>query len=719
MLIRRLYPLVVLISAAPASGAVHDVIVRNVEFDPPNITVTQGDSVHFIWESGNHTITSGDSCTYDGLYFDEPSTAAEPDFIWEVPTDVEGEIPYYCRPHCFSLMEGTITVMPAGEMIEFLITLDGVQQSPIVDTTGAGSGMATLDLGTNLFSWDITFSDLAGVQTGAHIHGAAGLCETAGVQIGLGAGSPIVGSSTLAPEQAEDVLAGLWYVNIHTDLFPAGEIRGQIMPTPLTNPIEPSIEAGGIHIQLEPIATGLVAPNWGAPAPGIDGRLYVSDQAGILWNIDIETGAKSVFLDASTLLVDLGVFGPDTFDERGLLGVAFHPDYAANGLLYTYTSEPVDGEADFSTMPIDEMADHQAAIREWTVGDPSDPDAIVDAGSSRVLLRVDEPQFNHDGGAVNFGPDGMLYVSFGDGGGADDQDGQGFIDTTIIGHSCLGNGFDNGNVLGTILRIDPDGMDSANGEYGIPGDNPFVGKAGIDEIFAYGFRNPFRFSFDSMTGELYAGDVGQGAIEEIDIVTSGGNYGWRDMEGSFFFVPNGASAGYITDMPLSVASGLIGPIAEYDHDEGTAVIGGFVYRGGKIPAMAGSYVFGDWSVTFQGNDGRLFHLVDGGNMSSSEIREFQFVGQPALDMSLSGFGQDGDGELYVLANTTGTPFGDTGVVLKIRTKPGDVDANGFVDVLDLLELLAAWGACDGCPEDIDDNGVVDVLDLLTLLANWG
>jgi glucose/arabinose dehydrogenase len=439
---------------------------------------------------------------------------------------------------------------------------------------------------------------------------------------------------------------------------------------PLDDPIPAPIRKGGIRVRLAPVATGLTAPNWGVSAPGDDGRLLVVDQPGIVWAVDLTSGAKSTFLDVSGRLIPLGAFGPGTFDERGLLGLAFHPDYAANGLLYTYTSEPVSGPADFSTMPPGTTADHQSVVAEWQVADPTSTTSVVDPSTRRELLRIDEPQFNHNAGALNFGPDGFLYISLGDGGNEDDQG---------LGHSPQGNAQDPSNVLGKILRIDPAGSDSANGEYGIPPDNPFVDDEGfVPEIWAYGFRNPFRFSFDSATGSLLVGDVGQNHIEEVDVVTKGGNFGWRVKEGSFLFDPNGDLPGFVTERSLGEPVGLIDPIAEYDHDEGIAVVGGFVYRGDAIPQLEGHYVFGDFARSFT-EFGRLFFLGPGGR-----IREFSFVGQDSLGLKLDGIGQDANGELYVLGNTTGTPFGDTGVVLRIAPRQRDneleADLNGFAEV---------------------------------------
>lgn len=604
-----------------------------------------------------------------------------------------------------------ICTTASGDVIQLALTIDASQPVPATTSLATGSGTATIDTETNLFSFNFSFQGLEGNQTAVHFHGPAPLCETANPLITLPLGSPVKGQVKLSPQQASDVLAGLWYLNIHSDLFPPGEIRAQVVPALLEDPLPP-IEIGSVHINLEVVATGLTAPNWGASAPGITDRLFVCDQDGILWDIDLESGTKTEFLNVTAQIVVLGVFGPDSFDERGLLGVAFHPDYQNNGLLYTYTSEPNSGPADFSTIPDGETADHQAVIREWAVPEPGNPDSVVDPNTTRVLMRIDQPQFNHNAGAVNFGPDGMLYFTLGDGGGADDRDHQGFLGSVIFGHGCRGNGSDPTNILGTVVRIDPLGNNANNGQYGIPKDNPFVGGPELDEIYAYGFRNPFRFSFDSETGDLYLADVGQHDIEEVNLVISGGDYGWNYKEGTFDFIPNGNSNGYVTDIPQASPGGFIDPITQYDHDDGIAVIGGFVYRGIKIPALTGMYVYGDWALAFGGNNGRLFYY------NGNQTVEFSLIDQKVLGMSLNGFGQDANGEVYVMANSTGTPFGDTGVVLRIVPKLGDLDASGVVSTTDLLLLFASWGDMNSAA-DLNMDGTVSTVDLLILFANWG
>ncbi len=422
----------------------------------------------------------------------------------------------------------------------------------------------------------------------------------------------------------------------------------------LDDPIPAPIEKGSIRVRLKQITNNLTAPNWAVSLPNDPEHLYISDQNGKLWRTNLANGNSAIFLDLADVLVPLGVFGNDSFDERGLLGFAFHPQFAENGLLYTYTSEPSGENSDFSTIPAGSSPNHRSVVREWRVN-PTNFPAVVE--QERIILTVDQPQFNHNAGALNFGPDNLLYIAFGDGGGADDRDGQMFIGNPIIGHGTDGNGQNLSNPLGSLLRIDPTGSNSSNGKYGIPSDNPFAStSSALPETFAYGFRNPFRFSFDSQTGALILADVGQNDIEEVNLVQSGGNYGWRLKEGSFRFEPNGNEAGFVTDG--SIEGNFIDPVVQYDHDEGTAIVGGFVYRGNAIPALQGKYLFGDVAKTSNG-DGRLFYS-DGG-----EILELNLADRDQPGFWVLGFGQDGDGELYALGNTTGIPFGTTGAVYKL------------------------------------------------------
>ena len=448
------------------------------------------------------------------------------------------------------------------------------------------------------------------------------------------------------------------------------------IPDPLEDPIPAAIRAGRIEVGLRTVADGLVSPVAGTFAPGVADRLFVADQIGTIWSIDIgrDPGPRTLFADLRSLVVELGDIIPGLpYDERGLLGLAFDPNYQENGLVYTYLTEPWLEPADFSTQPGDRRTCDawlpfmprpcQNVVSEWRVHDPSDPTTTIDPSSRRDLLRIDKPQFNHNAGALAFGPDGLLYISVGDGGFGDDQG---------PGHVPGGNAqsLAPGNVLGKILRIEPRGHNSANGQYGVPRDNPFVGRPGADEIFAYGFRNPYRMSFDQNTGQLWVGDVGQRHVEEVDIVRAGGNYGWRVKEGTFLFRPGDPDSpddGFVSTDAPGEPSGLIDPVAEYDHtapfgteEQGEAIVGGFVYRGSRVPDLAGKYVFGDYSRRFASANGRLFYLCGSFDVTH---RVCNLVEEPGL--AIFGFARDAAGELYVLGNETGIVSGRTGVVKRL------------------------------------------------------
>jgi glucose/arabinose dehydrogenase len=263
------------------------------------------------------------------------------------------------------------------------------------------------------------------------------------------------------------------------------------------------------------------------------------------------------------------------------------------------------------------------------------------------VLRLDQPQANHNGGMIAFGPDGFLYIALGDGGAGNDL-GPGHNPET-------GNGQDKNVLLGKILRIDVNGSDSGNRAYGIPRDNPWAAGGGAREIYAMGLRNPWRFSFDGPA--LLAGDVGQNKLEFLHRVERGGNYGWRLKEGGFKFNQNGTIEPPGTGLP----PGLIDPVLQYDHDEGTSIVGGHVYRGKALPALAGKYVFGDYQKPAAGT-GRLFFAT----LPGSSIHELRIgADDRPLGFLLKGFGQDAQGELYVCGSARPGPTGTGGVVMKI------------------------------------------------------
>lgn len=319
-------------------------------------------------------------------------------------------------------------------------------------------------------------------------------------------------------------------------------------------------------------------------------RVFVVEQRGVISVFENEAGVseKATFLDIESQVDDQG-------NEEGLLGLAFHPDYESNGYFYVnYTASSPD----------------RTVISRFQVS--SSDENAADTESELVLLEFDQPYSNHNGGQVSFGPDGYLYIAVGDGGsGGDPQD----------------NGQNRGTLLGTILRIDVDNQDGQR-NYSIPSDNPFAGNSeGFrEEIYAYGLRNPWRFSFDPVNNRLWTGDVGQNQYEEIDIIENGGNYGWKIMEGFHCFEPSSGCD----------QEGLELPIWEYGRSEGDiSVAGGFVYRGPSLQQLEGLYVYADYA------SGRIWTLEhsDLDNPVNNELLRAPF--------QISSFGVDQDNELYI------------------------------------------------------------------------
>jgi glucose/arabinose dehydrogenase len=314
-----------------------------------------------------------------------------------------------------------------------------------------------------------------------------------------------------------------------------------------------------------------------------DGRIFVVEQGGVIKIVKNGAVNGAPFLDIHGK-VALGA-------ETGLLGVAFHPQFDTNHKFYVYYSR--------------NAPNLQAVFAEYQVS-TTNPD-VADPATERIMLVIDQPALgNHQGGQIAFGPDNMLYMALGDGGG----------------HGDPNNNAQNTNSYdGKILRINVDGA-----PYGIPSDNPFASGGGRPEIYAYGFRNPWRFSFDPPTGRLFVGDVGEEAREEIDIVTKGGNYGWKVMEGTFCFSPSTGCS----------QSGLTMPIFDYGRSDGGTVIGGFVYRGSAIPGLVGFYVYGDFL------SGRVWALREG---SDGKWMRFDLM---STGRKFTSFGRDAQGELYAV-----------------------------------------------------------------------
>lgn len=442
-----------------------------------------------------------------------------------------------------------------------------------------------------------------------------------------------------------------------------------------TSPISPS----GVELRLEPIAQDFATPLWGTNAPGLSDQLFVVDQTGAITALRIRGFAapeRFTFLDIGSSGLGLLTSLPfsTSFSEQGLLGLAFHPQYATNGLVYTAAVEPRGTSPDFPTV----AGTTDSVIREWRVDDPANPASTINPSSNREVLRIGQPQANHNGGAIEFGPDGMLYIALGDGGGRDDEG---------PGHAATGNGQDlsETNPLGKILRIDPLARSSANGQYGVPVDNPFVGRAGVDEAWAYGFRNPFRIAFDPVTGALYAADVGQHEREEVNLIIRGGNYGWPVKEGTHLFNGNGSARGTLgPDSPGSPSS-MVDPLVNYDHDDGISVTGGFVARGARVTGLEGSYVFADLAQQYSSPSGRLFHIDSAGG-----LRELLPTNGADHPMYITGFGQDSAGDVYVMGIPRVETAGSGGMVFRLASPASTRTCLGQQATIDLA-LTGGYG----------------------------
>ena len=445
----------------------------------------------------------------------------------------------------------------------------------------------------------------------------------------------------------------------------------------------PAVTNGAVSLFLVAVATNLAAPDYALSPPGDTHRLFVVEQNGLLRIIQDGALLPGAALDLQGR-VQPPLVASSANDERGFLGLAFHPGFntpANPGFhtLYTYNSEVIPtGTLPTYPAPNGATNNYRNVVNEWKIS--STNANVVDPASRRELLSFGKNAANHNGGTIAFGPDGYLYLGLGDGGNAND-----------VGPSHIvpgGNAQNLSTPLGKMLRFDPlnpalnpasQDPVSTNGQYRIPRTNPFQGAGQAPEIFAYGLRNPYRFCFDPVTGSLIQADVGQNNIEEIDRIVLGGNYGWPIKEGDFLFnqtnAPAGA-AGTIGAPPgnrsVALPAGLIDPISgplgtlEYDHNNGISITGGFVYRGTAMPELYGKYIFGDLALVASPVrvNGRLFYAdVQTGQMNVFYLPQF---GSEILPNGLTvhGFGQDANGELYALVTNT-SANGTGGMVYKL------------------------------------------------------
>jgi len=360
-----------------------------------------------------------------------------------------------------------------------------------------------------------------------------------------------------------------------------------------------------IQLDYEEIETGFFEPVVITHAGDGSDRLFIVERRGDIHIIDISGPTPTVL---PTKFLNLGFSGENRItiggSEQGLLGLAFHPDYPSNGKFYVNYTKNGLGSGD-------------TIIAEYTVS--ANPN-VANPTENVILGPIDQFQGNHNGGNLVFGPDGFLYIGLGDGGGGGDNDDPAHPE---------GHGQNTNTILGTMLRIDVDNQDPGL-SYAIPNDNPFAPGGtnpggGLEEIYAYGLRNPWRYSFDRGTGRLFCGDVGQGAKEEVSIIQNGDNMGWRTMEGFNCFSP----------LAGCNQTGLTLPITDYGRGLGFSVTGGYVYRGQSFSGMVGVYLFGDFGT------GRIWSLEETspGVFTRAELDNTNF--------SISTFGEDEAGELYL------------------------------------------------------------------------
>jgi glucose/arabinose dehydrogenase len=438
---------------------------------------------------------------------------------------------------------------------------------------------------------------------------------------------------------------------------------GAASPSQGTPPSQPASAGPNANINLTLIASGLTRPVYVTAAPRERDRIFIVEKRGRIRIYKNGSLLPTSFLDVSTL-VSYG-------NEQGLLSVAFHPNYANNGYFYVYYTN----------------LSGNLQIMRYSVS--ANPD-VADPTSAQTVIGIAHPtNTNHNGGQLQFGPDGYLYLGTGDGGSGGDPP---------------NNAQNTGVLLGKMLRLDVDG----GAPYAIPPTNPFVGPGNpLDEIWDLGLRNPWRYSFDRLTGDLWIGDVGQNAWEEVDLEPAGSpggvNWGWRCMEGNAQYNFSG------TCSTLTLAP----PVHVYSHSNGCAITGGYVYRGSPNSPFFGQYFFADYCVANQARalsfNGSAWTATNHTLLPSGNV------------LSPNSFGQDGYGDLYIADDGSGS-------VYKMNLRPActagafttDVNGDGRRDILDVQLVAADFGRADFVPDyDLDCSGAVDVADIQAVATAWG
>ena len=485
-----------------------------------------------------------------------------------------------------------------------------------------------------------------------------------------------------------------WKIVVRLSMIIAASMTLDAMAAVVTNPVPNPIVKSGIAVKLVDFIT--VPPS--ATSPPLarlsllyhsrdgSGRLFVNDLRGKLYLID--QGQISLYLDLASQRPDF-VSSPGL--ATGFQSFAFHPDYAANGKFYTVHCETPGAVPADLVSPTTVTGAVHSIVTEWTA---SNPGANVFSGADREVVRIEQPTFIHGLQEIGFNPNtspgdadyGMLYLGQGDGGELFTTNPQG-LDSPH----------------GAILRIDPLGNNSVNSRYGIPADNPFASDGDpltLGEIWAYGFRNPHRFSWDAGgTNKMLIGDIGQGNLEEVNLGGIGNNYGWNVREGTFVYDPS--MDGVVQTLPPNDATyGYTYPVAQYDHDEGDAIVGGFVYRGTAAPALVGKYLFGDIVR------GRIF-LVDASTLVSgaqAAIDELTLLDENGVEITMLNitpgnrvdlrFGIDQSGEVYVMSKRDG-------IIRRLLSAAPDSDGDGLADDVEIVT-----GTNPGAV-DSDGDGLVD------------